>query len=183
MSRIPLPADEALDAAVRAQLARRPPIHLYRMVAHAPGLLAPFMALGAANFGATQIPPALREALILRVAMHHRSVYEIHHHRRMARDAGLSTEAIESLLAGATASPSWDSGVEEVAALADALAGAAALRQELVMRIVQLHGERGYVELSLIAGFYRMVATFLHATGLAPEPDDRVSGWSLPRPP
>ena len=182
MSRpLPLPAPETLDAAVRAQLARRPPIDLYRMVAHAPGLLAPFMALGAANFGATQVSPPLREALILRVAMHHRSAYEIHHHRRMAREAGLSDAAIEALLAGHGQSRDWDAGIADAVALVDTLVAGGDVAPALLARLVQAHGHRGYVEMSLIAGFYRMVATFLQATGLQPEPDDRVSDWSAPQ--
>ena len=182
MSRpLPLPELDALDASVRAQLARRPPIDLYRMVAHAPGLLAPFMALGAANFGATQIPPPLREALILRVAMHHRSAYEIHHHRRIAREAGLSEAAIDALLAGNRESQAWDAGIADAVALVDALVVAQDIAPALVARVVQAHGHRGYVEMALIAGFYRMVATFLQATGLEPEAEDRINGWVAPQ--
>lgn len=178
-ARLPQPAAAALDDAVREQLARRPPIDLYRMVAHAPGLLAPFMALGAANFNATQVPPSLREALILRVALHHRSAYEIHHHRRMARDAGLSDEAIDRLLSGASVGLA-DPPVDDAVALADALCVSGEVGSELVRRIVQVHGHRGYVEMSLVVGFYRMVATFIDATGLEPEAQDVVGTWRGP---
>lgn len=176
-TRLPLPAADALDNAVREQLARRPPIDLYLMVAHAPGLLAPFMALGAANFNATQVPPSLREALILRVARHHRSAYEIHHHRRMAREAGLSDEAIDRLLSGASVGHAADPPVDDAVALADALCVSGEVDAELVRRIVQVHGHRGYVEMSLVVGFYRMVATFIDATGLVPETQDVVGRW------
>lgn len=178
-TRLPLPADDALDDATRARLAQRPPIDLYRMVAHAPGLLAPFMALGAANFHATQLPPSLREALILRVAMHHRSAYQIHH-RRMAREAGLSDATIDALLSGAAAGTPWDASIGDAVALADALCTSATVGPALLRRMVQAHGHRGYAEMSLVVGFYRMVATFIDATGLRPETQDVVGSWRGP---
>ena len=176
-TRIPLTEAAALDEPARAQLAQRPPIHLYRMVAHAPGLLGPFMALGAAQFNTTVLPPACREALVLRVAMHHRSAYEIHHHQRMALDAGLSAEAIEALLAGAKHSPAWSPALQDLLAFTDELVFGQDPEPSLVGRLVAAYGHRGYVEAALVVGFYRMVATFIQATGLAPEAQDIVGEW------
>lgn len=175
--RIPLTDIDTLGESARAQLGQRPPIHLYRMVAHAPGLLGPFMALGAAQFHTTALVPACREALILRVAMHHRSAYEIHHHRRMALDAGLSAEAIDALLAGRRHCPAWSPVLQDLAAFADELIAAQEPEPARVRRLVDAHGHRGYVEAALIVGFYRMVATFIHATGLEPETEDVVGNW------
>lgn len=176
-TRIPPTETAALDESARAQLAQRPPIHLYRMVAHAPGLLGPFMALGAAQFNTTVLPPACREALVLRVAMHHRSAYEIHHHRRMALDAGLSAEAIEALLAGAKHSVEWSPAVQDLAELTDELVAGQDPEPLRVQRLVAAYGHRGYVEAALVVGFYRMVATFVQATGLEPEIEDIVGDW------
>ena len=176
-TRIPLTDAAALDESVHAQLAQRPPIHLYRMVAHAPGLLGPFMALGVAQFNTTVLPAACREALVLRVAMHHRSAYEIHHHRRMALDAGLSPEAVEALLAGARHSPAWSPALQDLAALTDELVAGHDPESSRVERIVAAHGHRGYVEAALVVGFYRMVATIIQATGLEPESEDIVGAW------
>lgn len=168
-ARIPLPTEETLGDAVRAQLARRPPIRLYRMVAHAPGLLSPFMSLVSANFAALELPADLREVLILRVARQHQSDYEIHHHRRIARQAGLAPEVITGLLADTTPTAPWDAPIADAAALADGLLEGEPLPDELVARITARHGHRGYVEMALVVGFYRMVATFIAATGLLPE--------------
>ena len=176
-TRIPLTEAAALDEPARAQLAQRPPIHLYRMVAHAPGLLGPFMALGAAQFNTTVLPAACREALVLRVALHHRSAYEIHHHRRMALDAGLSGEAVDALLTGAKQSPAWSPVLQDLAAFTDELVAGQDPEASRVDRIVAAYGHRGYVEAALIVGFYRMVATFIHAVGLEPEVEDVVGNW------
>ena len=168
-TRFPFPAPGDLDEAARAQLARRPPVHLYRMVAHAPTLLEPFMSMVQANFTALSLPPSLREAIILRVGSHHRSAYEIHHHRIKAREAGLSDACIEALLAlqppGALPQPT----LEDAIAWTDALLAGQPVSDALVERLVQAHSHRGYAEMALLAGFYRMVATFIEATGIQPE--------------
>lgn len=41
-------------------------------------------------------------------------------------------------------------------------------------RLVDAYAHRGYVEAALVVGFYRMVATDIHATGLQPETTDVV---------
>lgn len=178
-TRIAFPDPAALDAHVRAQLARRPPVDLYRMVAHAPTLLGPFLSLVVANFTGLSLPPAVREAVILRVGAHHGSAYEIYHHRRMAATAGLAPAVIEQLLGDAPAGEFGD-GLAGPIALADRLLQGGDIDEALVQTIARAWGERGYVELALLVGFYRMVATFLHATGVGPEPDDRLAGWTPP---
>ncbi len=177
--RIPFPAAEALDAATLAQLARRPPVHLYRMVAHAPTLLEPFLSLVVANFNQLSIPPAVREAVILRVGAHRRSAYEIHHHQRMARDAGLDAATIAALLARA---PVRDlpADLHAPLTLADTLLQEREVDEATLRAVVDAWGERGYVELSLLVGFYGMVATFLSATGIEPEAEGAVAGSKPP---
>lgn len=177
--RIPFPDPAALDAGTLAQLARRPPIHLYRMVAHAPALLEPFLSLVVANFNRLSVPATVREAVILRVGSHHASAYELHHHRRMARDAGLDASTIAALTTGA---PAGDLPValQPAIALADALLHGRPVGAGLVEPIVATGGPRAYVELSLLVGFYRMVATFIDATGIEPEPDGVLDGWRPP---
>lgn len=177
--RIPFPVLDDLDAATRAQLARRPPAHLYRMVAHAPTLLEPFLSLVVANFGQLSLPPAVREAVILRVGAHHRSAYEIHHHRRMAREVGLDDATITALLAQQPAQ-ALPPALRDAVTLADELLHERQPDDPLVRRLVAAFGSRGYVELALLAGFYRMVATVLAATGIAPEPEGALAGWQPP---
>lgn len=175
--RIPYPALEELTPHARAQLARRPPVNLYRMVAHAPGLIEPFMSMVLANFNDLSLPTTLREAVILRVGAHHHSEYEIHHHRIKAREAGLGEACIEALL-GMRPPPEIPPLGLPAADLVDAITFTDHLLRErpvddrLVGRLVETHGRRGYVELSMLVGFYRMVASFLEATGIEPESAD-----------
>lgn len=176
MARLELPPDEALDAAALARLARRPPIHLYRLIALAPGLLAPVLDLVQANFDTLCVPAVLREAAILRVACHHGSGYELHHHALIARGCGLTARAIAALAAGDRHSPEWPPGLQDVVDFVDGLL----LERDpgpAFDRIHAVHGARAVVELALLAGFYRMVATFIDAMDLEPEDGDPVGAW------
>jgi alkylhydroperoxidase family enzyme len=176
-ARIPFALPEALDEGARALLARRPPAYLYRMVAHAPTLLPPFMSLVLANFNQLSLPADLREAIILRVGAHHRSAYEIAHHCIKAREAGLDDACIDALLAlRPPAGLPWP-GLADAIALTDALLNAQRVEDDLIGRLVAAHAHRGYVEIALLVGFYRMVATFIEATGIEPEPFDISAGW------
>lgn len=177
--RLPFPEPQSLDAATLAQLARRPPAHLYRMVAHAPTLLEPFLSLVVANFSQLSLAPAVREAVILRVGAHHQSAYEIHHHRRMAREAGLDDATVTALLAGASSQALPDE-LRMPVAMADALLARREVDETTLRRIVEAGGPRAYVELALLVGFYGMVATVLAATGVQPEPEGALAGWQPP---
>ncbi|MGE0349201.1 carboxymuconolactone decarboxylase family protein [Hydrogenophaga sp.] len=167
--RIPLPALSELDPHVIEQLERRPPVHLYRMMAYAPGLLEPFMSMVMANFDQLSLPPALREALILRVGQHHRSEYEIYHHRIKAREAGLTDQEIATLLDPSSPPLNWEKDRRTAIEFVDRLLEGRDLDKALVGELVDAFGYRGYVEISALTGFYRMVATFLEATNLQPE--------------
>jgi alkylhydroperoxidase family enzyme len=179
-TRIPFPASGELSADVRAQLARRPPVYLYRMVAHAPTLLEPFMSLVLANFNTLSLSPRLREAIILRVGAHRRSHYEIHHHRVKAREAGLDEACIDSLLALRPPAQLTQPGLADAVALADALTAGQPVSDDLLQRLVQAHAHRGYAEMALLVGFYGMVATFIEATGIEPEPAGELMNTPLP---
>ena len=179
LQRIPFPGAHELDAATRAQLAKRPPASLYRMVAHAPALLEPFMSQVIANFSQLSIASPVREAVILRVAAHRRSAYEIHHHRRMAKDAGLDGTTIAALL-GQVPPPELPAELRMPMVLADALLNNQTIDDKTVRQIVAASGARGYVELAMLVGFYEMVATFLLATGIEPEADGMLDGTRPP---
>ena len=66
--RRPFPTPAQMGARTLAQLARRPPVDLYRMVAHAPGLVEPFISMVLANFNVS-LPAQLREAIVLPAAL------------------------------------------------------------------------------------------------------------------
>jgi AhpD family alkylhydroperoxidase len=77
----------------------RPPLNIYRMIAHGGNTAVGFLALGSAILTKSDIDPTLRELVILRVGALCGSGYEVHQHRRVAGKAGVSAEKIEAVLA------------------------------------------------------------------------------------
>lgn len=172
MTRILLPTDEDLDDDARATLSRRPAVAVYRAAAHAPSLLGPFMDMACALFEKLSLTDRMREMVILRVAMHHASSYEAHHHRDLAASAGVKASEIEGLLGPA---PFTTSDPIETAAirLVDDLIAAREDSSDAIDVIAARLGPRGATEVAMLIGFYRMVATFVEAIAL--ESDARTS--------
>ena len=107
------------------------------------------------------LPRRETELVILRVAQLARCDYELEHHRRLGRRAGVTDADVARLVEGSPA-PGWSDrerallhAVEELHAERD-LSDAtwAELRRHL--------DERGAVELLLLAGHYEMLATVLN---------------------
>lgn len=171
MTPIDLPTDAELAPEARALLARRVPIGLYRSVAWSPGLLPPFMEMVQAFFASTTLDDRLREMVILRVAMHHGSDYEIFHHRRMALDSGVEPALLEALL---RPQPCAGGDARDDAAIAyvDGLLQRGVPDAAADRAVRAALGPRGTVELALLIGFYRMVATYLAAIRLPLDPLD-----------
>ena len=82
----PLPDDVAREVAALG--AKQ--VNLYRALAHAPDLLRAWIAFAWTLRGHDRTSRRLRELMILRTALLHRSEYEWHQHLRMAREAGVT---------------------------------------------------------------------------------------------
>ncbi|WP_051326146.1 carboxymuconolactone decarboxylase family protein [Glycomyces tenuis] len=90
---VPLPE----SALRRLRAVDRDPINLHRSLAHAPAMLAPMLDLIHAVRYESEVPRALRELLICRIAQLERSAYELAHHLPMALAAGVRQEQLDRL--------------------------------------------------------------------------------------
>ena len=116
--------------------------------------------------------------MILRTAQVARSEYEWAHHLGMARNAGVSEEKIAAL-AGWRAAKAFDA--KERAALALTEAVMACNVSDAIHAEVKAHfSDAEYVELSLIASFYAMVARMLDAMRVELDDDVRAHSPRLP---
>lgn len=89
------PGLAALEAQVVTSRGRISP--LYQVLLNSPALLQGWEPLLTAIRQRCSVPPALRELVILRVAVLNRAPYEFDAHRPHAQAAGLSALAIEAL--------------------------------------------------------------------------------------
>src|SRR6218665_2000966 len=106
MARIPYYDLSQAPESYTRLIAARPPLNLYRMLAHAGKTAAGFLAPGSAllredtldpTLRETALRPKLREFPILRTGILCGASYEVHQHRRVARRVGLSGDKIDAL--------------------------------------------------------------------------------------
>ncbi|HRJ70696.1 MAG TPA: carboxymuconolactone decarboxylase family protein [Terrimicrobiaceae bacterium] len=175
---LPLPSDEELPPDVVRRLHERPPIHVFRMLAHAPECVVPFTDMIRALYQGT-LSPRMREIAILRQAAGAQAPYEIHQHTLLGRSAGLTDTEIAMLLAP---EPVTGMSPEEnlVCAMCDQLEHSAALDDPTFARARAVFAPRQFVEILLLIGMYSCVARFLNGTRLAIESDNPLAGRTSP---
>lgn len=175
MARIPYPGPAEITPENAALLADLPDLNVFRMLARAGAAFGPFMALVNAYLNNGQLDPALRELVILRVGHDAGAAYEIWHHERVARELGMSENAIAAA-AGPLPSPYLSD--TENAALAftdDVLANTRAGDDTFAAMRAHL-GDNPLTELVVVIGVYRMVCTFLETMGIDIETGEVPAG-------
>lgn len=100
MARIPYPDAKSLATETQDQLAKLPPLNLFRMMAGGEGLLRAFVQLGNHLLFKCKLPPVLREIAILRVGVLSRAGYEVFQHERIARGLGMSDALLAAIRQG-----------------------------------------------------------------------------------
>lgn len=172
-------AVSTFDPAQRAALARvrrgadGRPLLLFRVLAHHPRLLEEFTSFGYLFLVDGELDPALRELAILRVAHISESEYEWHHHVRIALQIGLDIEEIQAVRAApAEQRQHLSSLAQAVIAFTDEVVrdGRAStaswnlLSERLAVPVL--------LELTMLVGYYRMLAAFIATLGIQPDMED-----------
>lgn len=170
LSRIPL-AELPDDVAGSVAQAGVKQVNLYRALAHAPDLLRAWINFAWELRGHDRTSRRLRELMILRTGLLHRSPYEWHQHVRMAREAAVSEEEIEKLASWQTADVF--TGPERAAlALTDSIV--AGFVPWAVSEEIDRHFDYAQrIELTVTAAFYSMVPRILDALGVPIEGNER----------
>ena len=98
MARLPYFDLTQASPAIRDLLKDRPPLNIYRMVAHGGAAAEGFLTLGTAILRRSSLSPVLRELVILRVGVLCGSNYELTQHRRVAAQVGVPAAKIAAAL-------------------------------------------------------------------------------------
>lgn len=175
MARIPYFDMSQASEQYQALLKSRNPLNLYRMLPHAgDAAAAGFLALGSAILRHSEIDPVLREVAILRVGHLSRAGYEVHQHKRVARQTGMSEATLAALEPGAdTAVLSDDERL--VLDFTDTLVREVKAPDVLFERVATRFGHRQTAELVLTIGFYMLVSRFLENFEVDIEPPGTVT--------
>jgi AhpD family alkylhydroperoxidase len=173
MPRIPYFDMTKAPATITEPLGSRPPLNIYRMLAHATSAAPGFLKLGGALLRESELDPKLRELAILRVGVLSGARYEVHQHQRIAARVGVSEEkiaAIESEPGSGVFTPLEKS----ILRFTDEVVRDVKASDALFAELLALLGNRRMAELVLTIGFYMMVSRFLENFEVEIEPPGAI---------
>lgn len=173
MPRIPYFDLQQAPSAITDLLQSRPPLNIYRMIAHATTVAPGFLRLGGALLREAELDAGLRELAILRVGVLSRASYEVHQHKRIARRVGLSEEKIEALAQGPDAAV-YAPLEKLVLRFTDDVVRNVKADEVLFKELLTQLGNRQIMELVLTIGFYMMVCRVLENFEVEIEPPGSV---------
>lgn len=160
MSRIPYFDMSQASPEIRAAVEARRPLNIYRMLAHGGPAALGFLALGSALLRDNELDTRLRELVIVRVGILCRAGYEVHQHKRIARQVGVSDAKIAALHDGPDA-PAFDEAERKILHYTDQVVLNVKAGDTAFAAVAELLPPRQLVELNLTIGFYMMVSRFL----------------------
>ncbi|MCW7541626.1 carboxymuconolactone decarboxylase family protein [Aquabacterium sp. A7-Y] len=166
MARIPYLDLAHVAGPLGERLRERPPLNLFRLLPHAPGVATGFLSMGQAVLRDSSLPPRLRELLILRVGALSGAAYEIHQHRKLARKAGVPDATVEAILSVKGGEAGWRAvglGDAECAALAftDATVREVKAGEAAYAALARHFGPAQQIEVLVTVGFYMLVSRLL----------------------
>ena len=144
-------------------------LNLDRQLLHSAPLARGWNALMGAIRGETRLDGALRELVILRVAVLNRAPYEFAQHAPVALAAGLSQAQVDAVAAW-PASSQFDARARDMLAYTDAMTLQVQVPQPLFDALRTHLDEREVVELTATVAGYNMVSRFLEALQIEIEP-------------
>ncbi len=160
ISRTMVPWAEA--AGFKAKLESGELIGPFNTILASPELGGAFLTLQAAEQRHTSLDERLRQVIILTVGAIWKSDYELYAHSAVARKAGLSENAILALAGGEP-----DESLTEVERVAQQFTKQLTVKREiddeLYRRTLGALGERGIIDLIVLAGCYDTVSSLLNA--------------------
>ncbi len=156
-------ADPAARALVDRIVAERGSVlHLYQMLLHSPPLAEGWLAFLTAVRQRLDLPGALRELVIMRVALLNGAPYEADQHRPIALREGLTPAQLDAL-PGWRDSDAFGALERAVLELCDTMTRDIHVPRALVDTLRAALGERRTVELVATVAAYNMVSRFLEA--------------------
>jgi len=167
MQRIPYPDPAGLPDTMRRML-EGTPLNVVRVGANASPAL--FEAQGQISYAIADpkvLDPRVREAAILRVAHLSGSRYELHHHRPLARAAGLSTEEIEAV--ERCFYDRLDPKLTAVCQFTDEVVARLSPTDETFNALREITSDQLIVNLVLTIGCYMSIARLIAVTGIQPD--------------
>jgi 4-carboxymuconolactone decarboxylase len=174
LARIPYLDMEQASPEYRDMLKGRYNLNLYRMLPHAATIAPGFLRMGGAILRESALDPVLREIAILRIGFLSKASYEVHQHKRVARNVGMSDEkiaALENDPQSTVFSPLEKLIIRYTDEVVKNVKASDALFKDLLAAL----DNRRMAELTLTIGFYMAVSRFLENFEVDIEPQPPVA--------
>ena len=178
MRTVDLPVDEEIPEPALTRLRSVPPINIYRLLGIVPQSVIPWTDMTKAVYEC-ELDARLREIAICRQAHTANAAYELHQHRFIARNNGVSEVELEALLTESVVE-SLDPQGNLVCKAADEMETRATLSDETFDALYDTLGRRDATELIFILSFYCAVARLSNATRITVEPQNPLQGSANP---
>ena len=137
-------------------------LHLYQMLLHSPPLAEGWLAYLTAVRQHLTLGGALRELIIMRVAIVNGADYEADQHKPVALREGVTPEQLEALERWESAE-CFDATERAVLRLTDAMSCDIHFAPETLADVHEQLGDRGTIEVVATVAAYNMVSRFLEA--------------------
>lgn len=148
------------------------PVRLFLVLGRHRRLFAGWLHFAGRLMPGGLLPRRETELVILRVAHLCGSAYELAHHTRLGRAAGLGEADLRRVAEGPGAD-GWTPRERAVLGAVDALHAERDLDDDAWAELGRHLGERERIELCLLAGHYEMLATVIRTLRIEPDPPRR----------
>ena len=165
MARLPyadLSAPEGRPLVDRIVRERGSVLHLYQMLLHSPPVAEGWLGYLTAIRQKSSLSPALRELVIMRVAVINGAPYEAEQHAPIALKEGVTQAQLDDLASWESAG-SFSPEQRAVLALTDGMTRNVQIPPAAVTAVRAFLNDRQVVELVATVGAYNMVSRFLEA--------------------
>jgi 4-carboxymuconolactone decarboxylase len=169
MARIPYYNPDTAEEKVREFFTSLPGLNIFKMLGNAGQIGRDFVRFGSTILLKGKLDPVLRELAIIRTGLVCGSKYEVHQHRKIARQMRIPEEKIAALEEGSS-SPAL-SEVEKLAVrMAEEIAGNVKASEETFNSLARHLAPDRIAELVIAIGYYMMVSCFLETFEVEIEP-------------
>ena len=141
--------------------------NVFSLLANSPGAMSVVTPVGAYVRYDTDFDDVLRELVIMTVAQELHCEYEWKHHWRVAERAGATPELLAKI--GTAELEAQAAPVGPAVRYARLLTHNEAVDDDLIATLKESFGTAGFVDLTIMAGYYGMLARFINTIGVPVE--------------
>jgi 4-carboxymuconolactone decarboxylase len=165
---------EEIDPETRERFGDRPPLNIFRTLAHHPKLMKRWLVFGNHVLSRSTLSPRDREILILRVGWRCQAEYEFGQHTLIGRTCGLSDEEIARITRDPS-EPGWSELERLLLVAADELVEDAFLSDATWQALTSHYSTEQMLDLVFTVGQYNLVSMALNSLGV--QLDEGVPGF------